>query len=111
MKYIKILFPVTILLYIWTLYFIYIKTNLIDFLFILLSSTFLFGTIITNLPLIKLLRLKVYDKFSVLNLVSIFSLVAFSFMFSQRLLDNLSCIVYLITIFLSLELLYILHKE
>lgn len=85
-----------------------------DFLNTLLSSILLFGFVTTSTSVRKTLNLKEEDEFSIANLVSPFSIFGLSFMLS-KLSENsehpIKWIVYLVTLFLSLEILLMYKKH
>lgn len=105
MKGIKPLFIVTLLFNILILYFSYVKLDIKEFLNLLLSSILLVGFVTTNMEVRKILNLKVEAEFSIANLVSPFSIFGFSFLMFKNSGHPIKWLVYLVTLFLSLEIL------
>ncbi|SOB48677.1 membrane hypothetical protein [Lactococcus piscium] len=114
MNRIKPLFIVTLLFNILILYFSYMKMDIKDFLNTLLSSILLFGFVTTSTSVRKTLNLKEEDEFSIANLVSPFCIFGLSFMLfklSENSGHPIKWIVYLVTLFLSLEILFMYKKH
>ena len=105
MKYASLLILLTLFLDISVLYLFYLKMDLLDFLIVLFSSILLSCFILTNSVLRKFFHFKVKDRFSILHLISPFSILMFSILFSFRVGGSAAWLVYLVTILLSLEIL------